>query len=105
MDNREKLVTQGTQEEETKDTRGRNQRHSTICVGHHYVQTNTNNVDTTWVLLAKTQNLNTHNRTTQKLQRWATCTTQKQLTTKMGNMHTTKTINYKDGQHVHHQNN
>ena len=24
---------------------------------------------------------------------------------KMGNMHTTKTINYKDEQHAHHQNN
>jgi hypothetical protein len=34
-----------------------------------------------------------------------TCTPPKQLTTKMGNMYTTKTINYKDGKHVHHQNN
>ena len=30
---------------------------------------------------------------------------QKQLTTKMGKMYITKTIKYKDGQHVHHKNN
>jgi hypothetical protein len=35
----------------------------------------------------------------------ATRTPQKQLTTKMGNMYTTKTINYKDEKHAHHQNN
>ena len=38
MDNPEKLATQGTQDEE---------EHSTICVGHHYTQTNTNNVNKT----------------------------------------------------------
>jgi hypothetical protein len=31
MDNREKLVTQGTQDE-----RKTKQKHNTICVGHHY---------------------------------------------------------------------
>ena len=32
-DNLEKLATQGTQDEKTQNT---------ICVGHHYIQTNTN---------------------------------------------------------------
>jgi len=30
------------------------QKHNTICVGHHYTQTNTNNVNKTWVLLQTT---------------------------------------------------
>jgi hypothetical protein len=42
MDNPEKLATR----------RGKtNQKHNTICVSHHYTQTNTNNVNKTWVLL------------------------------------------------------
>ena len=40
MDNPEKLATQGTQDEEK-------QKHSTICVGHQYTQTNTNKVNKT----------------------------------------------------------
>jgi len=36
------LVTQGTQDEE---------KHNTICLGHHYRQTNTNNANATWALL------------------------------------------------------
>ena len=40
MDNPEKLATQGTQNEE-------NQNKYTICVGHHYTQANTNNVNKT----------------------------------------------------------
>ena len=36
--NPEKLATQGTQDED---------KHNTICVGHHYMQTNTNNVNKT----------------------------------------------------------
>ena len=34
------------------DTRRRpiKQKHNTICVGHHYTQTNTNNVNKTWTL-------------------------------------------------------
>jgi homoserine acetyltransferase len=38
MDNPEKLTTYGTQYEE---------KHNAICVGHHYSQTNTNNVNKT----------------------------------------------------------
>jgi hypothetical protein len=30
------------------------QKHNTICVGHHYAQTNTNNVNKTWALLQTT---------------------------------------------------
>ena len=29
-------------------------KHTTICVGHHYAQTNTNNVNKTWALLQTT---------------------------------------------------
>ena len=35
---RRKLATQGTQDEDKTQ-----QKHNTTCVGHHYVQTNTNN--------------------------------------------------------------
>jgi len=45
MDNPEKLETRGTQDEE---------KHNTICVGHHYMQTNTNNINTTWAFLQTT---------------------------------------------------
>jgi len=41
MDNSEKLATYCTQDRKTK------QEHNTICVGHHYAQTNTNNVNKT----------------------------------------------------------
>jgi hypothetical protein len=40
MDNPEKLATFGTQDDEK-------QKHTTICVEHHYAQANTNNVNTT----------------------------------------------------------
>jgi hypothetical protein len=30
------------------------QKHNTICVGHHYTQTNINNVNKTWILLQTT---------------------------------------------------
>jgi hypothetical protein len=30
------------------------QIHNTICVGHHYAQSNSNNVNKTWVLLQTT---------------------------------------------------
>jgi len=42
MDHPEKLVTSGTQGEEKQ-----NKNHNTICVRHHYTQTNTNNVNKT----------------------------------------------------------
>ena len=31
------------------------QKHNTICVGHYYAQTNTNNVNKTWALLQTTE--------------------------------------------------
>ena len=30
------------------------QKHNTICTGHHYTHTNTNNVNKTWALLQTT---------------------------------------------------
>ena len=48
MDNPEKLATNGTQDEDKQV------KHNTICVGHHYTQTNTNNVNKTCALLQTT---------------------------------------------------
>jgi hypothetical protein len=45
MDNSEKLAIYGTQDGEKQNT---------ICVWHHYTQTNTNNVNKTWALLQTT---------------------------------------------------
>ena len=45
MDNSERLATQGTHFEE---------KHNTICVGHHYIQTNTNNINKTWAPIQTT---------------------------------------------------
>jgi hypothetical protein len=42
MDNPEKLATQGTQ-----DKKKNKKKHKTICVGHRYAETNTNNVNKT----------------------------------------------------------
>ena len=47
MDKPEKLATLGTQDE---DKQNKN-KHNTICVGQHYMQTNTNK---TWALLQTT---------------------------------------------------
>ena len=47
-DNPEKLATQDYVQRKTK------QKHNTICVGHHYAQTNRNNVYKTCVLLQTT---------------------------------------------------
>ena len=44
MENPDKLATLGTQDDKT------NQKHNTICVGHHYAQTDTNNVNKTCAL-------------------------------------------------------
>ena len=41
MNNQEKLATQGSQEEDKKNKK------DTICVGHHFTPTNTNNVNKT----------------------------------------------------------
>ena len=40
----------------TVNTRGRQtkQKHNTICVGHHYTETNTNNINKTRALLQTT---------------------------------------------------
>ena len=46
MDNSEKLFnTEYTRRRQTK------QKHNTICVGHHYTQTNTTNINNTHALL------------------------------------------------------
>ena len=50
MDNPEKLASYGTQDEE-KQTK---QKHTTLCAGHHYTQTNINDVNKTWVFLQTT---------------------------------------------------
>ena len=56
MDNPEKLTTLGTQDTRRRQTK---QKHNTLCVRHHYIQTNTNNVNKTWSLLqTNTNNLN-----------------------------------------------
>jgi len=44
MDNPEKLATLGTQDTRRRQTQ---QTNNTIYVGHHYTQTNTNNVNKT----------------------------------------------------------
>ena len=54
-ENTEKLATQETKKtattktttNETKRRKIINQKHNTICVGHHYTQTNRNNVNKT----------------------------------------------------------
>jgi hypothetical protein len=68
MDNPEKLATYGTQDEgaikhgQSRETgnieytrrRKTKQKHNTIYVGHHFAQTNTNNVNKTSALLQTT---------------------------------------------------
>ena len=49
MYNPEKLATLGK-----LDNDRQNKGHYTICVGHHYAETNTNNVNKAWTLLQKT---------------------------------------------------
>jgi hypothetical protein len=49
MDNPEKLATLGAQDEDKQ-----NKKHSTICVGHHYAQASTNNLNKTSALLHTT---------------------------------------------------
>jgi len=51
MDNPDKLATFGTHDTRWRQTK---QKHSTIYVGHHYTQTNTNNVNKTWTFLQTT---------------------------------------------------
>jgi len=42
MDKPEKMATQGTKDEDKQ-----NKKHNTICVGHHYTQIHTNDVNKT----------------------------------------------------------
>jgi hypothetical protein len=81
MDNAEKLAKQVTQNKE-KNKKKQN-KPNTMCVGHHYPQANTNNVNKPWALLQTTggkdeqnivcmrksqhgtQNVKSHNRRTQ----------------------------------------
>ena len=51
MVNLETLATYGTQDEDEKNNKNNKNKQKTICVGHRYAQTNTNNVNETWVLL------------------------------------------------------
>jgi hypothetical protein len=44
------ILKPGTQDKERKKTTTKN----TICIGHHYTQTKTNNVNKTWALLQTT---------------------------------------------------
>jgi hypothetical protein len=46
MDNPEKLATQVTQDKEKKQKQ-KQKIPNTMCVGHHYLQANTNNVNKT----------------------------------------------------------
>ena len=46
MDNPEKLAAYGTQDEEKQNKQAKKQKiKNTVCVGHYYAQTNTNNVN------------------------------------------------------------
>ena len=51
-----KQGTQDTRRRQTKQSYNKKQKdkHTTICVGHRYTQTNTNNVNKTWTLLQTT---------------------------------------------------
>ena len=49
MDNPGKLAKLGAQDEHKQQ-----QNNNTLCVGHHYTQTNTNNVSKIWALLQTT---------------------------------------------------
>jgi len=55
LENTEVTIHKG-QSRKTGNTRRRKakQKHNTICVGHHYTQTNTNDVNKTSVLLQTT---------------------------------------------------
>ena len=48
MDTLEKMATLGTQSISQRQTQ---QKHNTLCVGNHYSQTKSNNVNKTWSLL------------------------------------------------------
>ena len=56
LENTEGAIKNGQSRETGKIgyTRRRKQKHNTICVGHHYTQTNTNNVNKTRALLQTT---------------------------------------------------
>ena len=47
LENAEGTITNGQSRETGNIRRNTKQKHNTKCVGHHYVQTNTNNVNKT----------------------------------------------------------
>jgi hypothetical protein len=53
-----------------KTTKKNKQKHTTIYVGHHYTQTNTNNVNKTWALLQTTGGKNEPNKLSVHQQRY-----------------------------------
>jgi len=57
-DNPEKLETQGSQDTRWRQTK---QKHSTVWIGHHYAQENTNNGNQTNALLQTTGSKNESN--------------------------------------------
>ena len=55
MGNSERFATYGIQDRKTQ------QKHNTICIGHHYAQANTNNVNKTWALPQTTEGIDEQN--------------------------------------------
>ena len=49
--NKKKWTIQRTWQQRVHKTKANKTKHNTICVGHHYVQTKTNNVNKTRALL------------------------------------------------------
>ena len=60
MDNPEKLATQVTQDKDKNKNKNKN-KPKTMCVGHHCLQENTNNVNKTWALLQTIGGKDEHN--------------------------------------------
>ena len=54
MDNPEKMVNANHTRQKKKNNKKEKQKTNTMCFGHHYLQTNTNNVSKTRALLQTT---------------------------------------------------